>query len=59
AISMMLRFEYNMFEDILFFPLVLLVLGASYVGKRIALILADRVGLWKITSAITSGDMLV
>lgn len=59
AISMMLRFQYNMFEDILFFPLVLLVLGASYMGKRIALILADRTGLWKITSAITSGEMLV
>jgi len=36
-----------------------MVLGASYCGKRLALIAADRFGLWRITSAITSGDMIV
>ena len=59
AISMMLRFSYNMFEDILFLPLVIMVLAGSYILKRISLILADRVGLWTITSSITSGEMII
>jgi len=59
SLSMMLRANYNMFGDILFWAFVIMVLGASYCGKRLALIAADRFGLWRITSAITSGDMIV
>lgn len=59
ALSMMLRANYNMFEDILFWVCVILVLGASYTVKRLSMVLADRCGLWKITSSITEGEMII
>ena len=59
ALSMMLRANYNMFEDILFWACVLMVLGASYTAKRLALLLANHFGLWRITSSITSGEIII
>jgi len=59
ALSMMLRANYNMFEDILFWACVILVLGASYTAKRLSMVLADYCGLWKITSSITAGEMII
>ena len=59
ALSMMLRANYNMFEDILFWCCVLMVLGASYTAKRFALLLANHFGLWRITSSITSGEIII
>ena len=59
ALSMMLRAKYNMFEDILFWVCIILVLGASYTVKRLSMVLADRCGLWKITSSITEGEMII
>ena len=59
ALSMMLRANYNMFEDILFWVCIILVLGASYTVKRLSMVLADRCGLWKITSSITEGEMII
>ena len=59
ALSMMLRANYNMFEDILFWCCVIMVLGASYTAKRFALLLANHFGLWRITSSITTGEIII
>jgi len=58
ALSMMLRANYNMFEDILFGLCIVLVLGACFFIKKFMFNFADLLGLWRITSAVTTGDMI-
>ena len=57
SLSMMLRVNYNMFEDILFGLVVALILGLCMVTRRVALFIADIVGLWKIDSKMDD-DMI-
>jgi len=45
---MMLRAEYNMFEDILFGLVVGVILGLCVMTRRASLLFADVIGLWKV-----------
>ena len=58
SISMMLRAQYNMFEDILFGLMVAVVLGLCVVAKKTFMFLADVVGLWKISQERMDENMI-
>lgn len=58
SLSMMLRANYNMFEDILFVACIVMILGVSFIIKKVMLFLCNLAGLWKITSSVTAGDMI-
>ena len=59
SISVMLRAQYNMFEDILFGLMVAVVLGLCVVAKKTFMFLADVVGLWKISQERMDENMTV
>ena len=59
SISMMLRINYNMFKDPCFTLIIGLMLGACSLTQRLAIIVADVGGLWKIKGARGFGDNLI
>jgi hypothetical protein len=58
SLSMMLRAQYNMFEDILFGLVVGTFLTLSVITKKIAMFIADIIGLWKISKAQMDDGMV-
>ena len=58
SLSMMLRAQYNMFEDILFGLVVAVTLGLCVIARKVFLTLADIVGLWKISQAQMDDGMI-
>jgi hypothetical protein len=58
SLSMMLRAQYNMFEDILFGLVVGVMIGLCVVTRKGALLMADIIGLWKISAEQMEDGMI-
>ena len=58
AVQILMRANYNMFADILFFVVVGIALGGCVLGRKASLALADLLSLWKIRNVVDNGETL-